>query len=64
MTASLSRTLRLKDKWNLDLRLDSTNLLNHVTYTSWNSVVNGSTFGLPAAANAMRSIQINARLRY
>jgi hypothetical protein len=64
LNASLSRTVRLKDKWNLDMRFDSTNLLNHVTYTGWNTVVNGSTFGEPVAANAMRSVQFNARLRY
>ncbi len=67
LNASLSRTLRLKirqENLNLDLRFDSTNLLNHVTYTGWNTVVNGSTFGEPAAANAMRALQFNARLRF
>ncbi len=64
LNTSLSRTFRLKDHFNLDARVDTTNLLNHVTYTSWNNIVNGTTFGLPAAANAMRSLQITTRLRY
>jgi carboxypeptidase family protein len=70
--ASLQRTFRLKDRYNLDLRVDSTNLLNHVVFTSWNTTLNpGSNpalssplFGLPAAANAMRSLQTTLRLRF
>ncbi len=62
--ASLARTFRLKDRYSLDLRVDSTNLLNHVVFTSWNTIVNGTTFGLPAAANPMRSLQTTIRLRY
>ncbi len=64
MTGSLSRTFRLKDGYNLDIRADATNLLNHVVFSSWNTVINGTTFGLPASANAMRSVQVTARLRY
>jgi hypothetical protein len=72
---SLARTFRLKDRYNLDLRVDSTNLLNHVVFTSWNTtlnsanpalnpVLNSPLFGLPAAANAMRSLQTTMRLRF
>ncbi len=64
LTSSLGRTFRVKDKWNFDLRADSTNLVNHVTFTGWNTVVNGTTFGLPASANAMRTFQMTGRLRY
>jgi hypothetical protein len=74
--ASLARTFRLKDRYNLDLRVDSTNLLNHVVFTSWNTTLNPASnpalnpalnsplFGLPAAANAMRSLQTTMRLRF
>jgi hypothetical protein len=73
---SLARTFRLKDRYNLDLRVDSTNLLNHVVFTSWNTTLNPASnpalntalnsplFGLPAAANAMRSLQTTMRLRF
>ena len=47
---------------NLDLRVDATNALNHVSYTTWNTTVNSTQFGLPAAANAMRSVQTTVRL--
>jgi hypothetical protein len=70
--AQLQRTFRLKDRYNLDVRADSTNLLNHVVFANWNTTLNpGSNpalnsplFGLPAAANAMRSLQITMRLRF
>jgi trimeric autotransporter adhesin len=66
--ASLQRSFRLKDRYNLDLRVDSTNLLNHVVFTNWNTTLNPSLnnplFGLPTAANAMRSLQTTLRLRF
>jgi hypothetical protein len=73
---SLARSFRLKDRYNLDLRVDSTNLLNHVVFTGWNTTLNPTSipgtseaatsplFGLPAAANAMRSLQTTMRLRF
>ena len=27
-------------RYNLDIRVDSTNLLNHVVYSSWNTTLN------------------------
>ena len=62
--ASLGRTFRLNGRFNLDFRMDSTNLLNHATFTAWNTTVNSTQFGLPLAANAMRSIQTTLRLRF
>ena len=64
LNASLGRTFRVSDRFSLDLRVDSTNLLNHVTYSNWITVVNSTQFGLPAAANAMRSMQTTLRLRF
>ncbi len=62
--ASMGRTFRLNDRFNLDLRVDSTNALNHVTFVSWNTTANSAQFGLPTAANAMRSMQTTLRLRF
>ena len=79
MNASLARTFRVAKRYNLDVRVDSTNILNHVVYSSWNTTLNPVTnpgsnsvfttdlnplFGLPTAANAMRSLQVTARLRF
>jgi hypothetical protein len=64
LNASLGRTFRLHDRLHLDMRFDSANALNHVTYTSWNTIINNLQFGLPTAANAMRSVQTTLRLRF
>lgn len=62
--ASMARTFRLTDRLNLDLRVDSTNVLNHVTYTAWDTTFGNAQFGLPVAANAMRSMLTTLRLRF
>jgi trimeric autotransporter adhesin len=58
------RTFRLKDRYSLDLRVDSVNPINHVTYTGWNTTINSPQFGSAAAANPMRSLQTTLRLRF
>jgi hypothetical protein len=77
LNADMRRTFRLHDRYNLDADLSATNVLNHVTYTSWYTtlpVVDPTTgtysttvpsqFGTPVAANAMRSMQVTVRLRF
>ncbi|MFZ0743648.1 MAG: TonB-dependent receptor [Terracidiphilus sp.] len=64
LDTSFARTFRLRAPFNLDVRADAANMLNHAAYSAWNTVVNSSTFGLPAATNAMRSVQITGRLRF
>ena len=63
LNAAMVRTFRL-DRFNLDLRFDAANALNHVTYTSWNTKITSPQFGLPASANTMRSLQTTLRLRF
>jgi hypothetical protein len=62
--ASLGRTFRMNDRLNLDVRFDSTNALNHVTFSSWNTTATSTQFGLPSATNAMRSVLTTVRLRF
>ncbi|HTV14900.1 MAG TPA: carboxypeptidase regulatory-like domain-containing protein [Acidobacteriaceae bacterium] len=62
--SSMARTFRLRGTRSLDVRVDATNPLNHVTYTAWDTTVNSTTFGLPALSNPMRSLQITGRLRF
>jgi hypothetical protein len=63
LNAAIGRTFRL-DRFNLDMRIDSTNFLNHATFTTWDSTINSAQFGLPVAANPMRSLQASLRLRF
>jgi trimeric autotransporter adhesin len=64
LNSSMSRTFRLNSRFNLDLRVDATNLLNHVTFTTWDTIINSAQFGLPTTANAMRSLQTTLRVRF
>jgi hypothetical protein len=64
LNGSIARTFRLRNPFNLDVRIDATNLLNHGVFTAWNTVVNSTTFGLPWATNPMRSFQVTGRLRF
>ena len=64
LNASLMRTFRIHDRINADLRFDSTNALNHVTFPAWNTTATSSQFGLPVAANAMRVMQVTTRVRF
>ncbi len=66
--SSLARTFRLEKRLSLDVRVDAFNLLNHVVFASYGNFINPSLvsplFGVPTAANPMRSMQFTARLRY
>jgi hypothetical protein len=64
LNSALARTFRVRGNLNLDVRLEATNLLNHPTFTAWNTTVNSTTFGLPVAANPMRSMRLVGRLRF
>jgi len=64
LDSSVGRNFRLRDPFSLDVRVDATNVLNHVVYTGWNSITNSTTFGLPTSTQTMRSLQISGRLRF
>jgi hypothetical protein len=64
VNASLARTFRVNDRLNADFRIDAVNPLNHPVFTSWNAMTTSVQFGLPTAANAMRSLRANVRVRF
>jgi hypothetical protein len=64
LNASLTRTFRINERVSMDLRVESTNVLNHVTFPTWNTTLNSSQFGLPMRANAMRTLQPSLRVRF
>jgi hypothetical protein len=63
LIASLARVFRLTDRLNLDVRVDGTNILNHVVFGSYITQLNPQ-FGLPSSPNAMRSMLTTVRLRF
>ena len=64
LNSSLARTFRPTTRFFLDARIDATNVLNHGVFTGWNTIVNSTQFGVPVAANPMRSLQTTLRLRF
>ena len=57
LDAGIGRTFLWGDRFNLDWRLNATNVLNRVTYAAVNMFVGSPQFGLPTAANPMRKVQ-------
>ena len=64
MNAIMNRTFRLTAKLNLDGQISATNVLNHVTYTSFVNNINSTSFGVPTVANGMRDVLTALRLRF
>jgi trimeric autotransporter adhesin len=64
LNGQLARTFRPHGKLYLDVSVNSTNALNHVAFTSWNTYVGNVQFGLPTAAGGMRDLQLNMHLRF
>ena len=61
---SAGRVFRFGERRNMDIRFDGNNVLNHVSWSAWNTTLGNSQFGLPAAANGMRTIQATVRFRF
>jgi hypothetical protein len=70
LNASLDRTFRLHDRYNIEARVDANNVLNHVAYSGWNTEVvplvagQPQEFGVPTGAGGMRSLTITLRGRF
>jgi hypothetical protein len=64
MNGSASRTIRVGERKNLDIRFDAANLLNHFAYTSYNMTFGTLQFGLPTGATAARSFNMTARFHF
>src|SRR6185312_6430422 len=52
MNASMQRSFDLPAHMTGNLRFDATNVLNHVAYTAYNTLVGSPQFGVPAHALA------------
>ena len=63
VNAQMMRTFRINDRINADLRIDASNVLNHVTYQSWNTIVSSTQFGLPTTANQLAALRSGRRGR-
>jgi trimeric autotransporter adhesin len=64
LDGGMQRTFRPNKHFFLDARINATNLLNHPVFTSWNTIVGNTQFGLPQSPSQMRSLQATFRLRF
>jgi hypothetical protein len=64
LNASFGRSFSLGERRRLEARLESTNVTNHVNISSFGTVVNSLTYGLPLTAGSMRTMQGVVRFRF
>ncbi len=61
---SLFKTQRLTERYSLQIRAESFNLLNHTNFGQPNSSVNAANYGIITRASAPRNLQLVLRLRF
>jgi hypothetical protein len=66
LNAAINRTWRLGEmsRKNLQVRLSTTNALNHVQITGFGTSYGSSTFGLPTSANGTRTVTLLMRFSF
>ncbi len=64
LNAGIERTFTFSPRLNLDWRINASNVLNRITYSSVNTIFGSPQFGLANRANAMRKVQVSLRLRF
>ena len=64
MDASAQRTFPVRGRMTALFRLDANNVLNHVSFPSWDTTVGSAQFGWPLTANAMRTVRATLRLSF
>jgi hypothetical protein len=64
LNLAVGRTFRLDDRRALELRVDSNNFTNFVNVTGFGTVVNSSTYGVPANVAPMRTLSTSLRFRF
>ncbi len=64
LNMAFARSFTLSERRRLEFRVESNNVLNHVNYTSFYTVVNSVNYGLPSAAASMRTLDAVVRFRF
>jgi outer membrane receptor protein involved in Fe transport len=65
LNAAFGRSFQFGDtRRRLEFRVEGQNVLNNVNYSSYNTVVNATNFGLPTAAETMRQLDAVVRFRF
>ncbi len=64
LNTAFARSFNLAERRRIEFRIEGTNVLNNVNYTSLYTVVNATNYGLPSAAGGMRTLDAVVRLRF
>ncbi|MFL6415720.1 MAG: TonB-dependent receptor [Bryobacteraceae bacterium] len=64
LNLSFGRSFGFSERRRVEFRVESNNVLNHVNYTSYYTVVNSVNYALPSAAGSMRTLDAVVRFRF
>lgn len=64
LNSSFGRSFQFGERRSVDLRVESSNVLNQVNITRIATTVNASNYGLATGASSMRSVNLNLRFRF
>lgn len=61
---TLARVFKIREQMNFEFRAEGSNAFNIVSYSSPGTTVKSATFGVITGANAMRQIQVGAKINF
>ncbi len=61
---AFARSFTFGERRRIEFRVESNNVLNHVNYTSFYTIVNSVNYGLPSAAASTRTLDAVVRFRF
>jgi hypothetical protein len=64
LNAAFGCSFQVGERARLEIRAESQNVTNHVSFTGLATVVNASNYGLATAAQGMRTVSFTTRLRF
>ncbi|MBV8828379.1 MAG: TonB-dependent receptor [Acidobacteriaceae bacterium] len=64
LNVAFARSFNITERKRVEFRVESNNVLNHVNYTNYYTVVNATNYGLPSAAGGMRTLDAVVRFRF
>ncbi len=64
LNGSLQRTFRVAERKSINFRFDANNMLNHVTFTRFNTTIGSNSLGLLSNPGGMRSMTATLRFSF
>ncbi len=64
LNLAFGRSFSITERKRIEFRVESNNLLNHVNFTNYYTIVNATNYGLPSSAGSMRTLDAVLRFRF